>query len=267
MNQAIRRRFDRAGASYESVALVQRDIARRLAALCPTRLTGPVLEIGSGSGLLTRLLAPRCAGGLYVGLDISPGMLGHAAMSGAVKVAADGERPPFPPGSFSFLASASAMHWYGDPARSLPADLELLRPGAAFGLALIVAGTLQEVAETARVTGFGSVLPLREAAFYRQLLEGIPGLAFSMREARHEVVHPSVVHLLKGLKGAGVTHTPGPKVASAVRYREFTRYYTSRFATPEGGVRASYRVAYVLGRTALDADPSCSSPRLPRRQA
>ena len=267
MNHAIRRRFDRAGASYESVALVQRDIAARLADLCPARLPGPVLEIGSGSGLLTRLLAPRREKNTYVALDISPGMLGHAAMPGACKVAADGERPPFAPASFAFLASASAMHWYGNPQRSIPADLALLRPGAEFALALIVTGTLEEVAAAARETGFGSVLPMRETAFYRDLLEAIPGLDFSLEEARHEVVHPTVLHLLKGLKGAGVTHTPGPKVASAQRYREFTRFYASRFAAPGGGVRASYRVAYVRGRTGLDEPRSCNTPRLPSRQA
>jgi malonyl-CoA O-methyltransferase len=266
MNRAIRQRFDRAGASYESVALVQREVATELATLCPARLSGPVLEIGAGSGLLTRLLAPRRTDGPYVALDISPGMLGQAAMPGAVKVAADGELPPFRPGSFAFLASASALHWYGDPARSIPADLRLLAPGGGFALAIIVAGTLAELAATVRMTGFGSVLPLRETAFYRRLLEGMPGLEFSLQEARHEVVHPSVVHLLRSLKGAGVTHTPGPKVASAARYREFTRYYGTHFATPDGGVRASYAVAYFRGRLAAAATP-VSKPRFSSRQA
>jgi malonyl-CoA O-methyltransferase len=265
MNRAIRQRFDRAGAGYEASALVQREVAARLAGLCPPRLDGPVLEIGAGSGFLTRLLVPRLTGGPYVALDLSPGMLTHAAMPGAAKLAADGERPPFAPGTFPFLVSASAMQWYADPARSLPADLALLRPGGSFALAIFVEGTLAELAEASRVTGFGSVYPLRPAEAYASALADVPGIVYTMERERHVVTHVSVVGLLKSLKGAGVTHTPGAKVASAARYRAFLRCYAERFAA-SGGVRATYAVAYFRGRS-LAAPPWVSMPRFSSRQA
>jgi len=264
MTHAIRRRFDRAGASYETVAVAQRRVAADVAARCPDRLSGPVLEIGAGSGLLTRLLVPRLTGGCYVALDLSPGMLVHAAMPGADQVAADGEMPPFLPGSFGFLASASAMQWYADPARSLPIDLALLRPGGAFALAIFTEGTLAELAEASRNTGFGSVHPMRPAEYYRAVLAGLPGIEFSFEEVVHTVAHASVVALLKSLKGAGVTHTPGRKVPSATRYRDFTRYYQERFATADG-VGASYAVAYFRGRLA-EAGLPVSRPRLASHQ-
>lgn len=263
MIHSIRQRFDRAGASYESVALAQRQVAAEVAARCPDRLVGPVLEIGAGSGLLTRLLAPRLTEGCYVALDISPGMLGHAAMPDAVKMAADGETPPFRPGTFGFLASSSAMQWYADPARSLPADLALLRPGGGFALAIFVKGTLAELAEAARATGFGSVHPMRPASYYRDILAGMPNIRFSMEETVHRVSHPTVVALLKSLQGAGVTHTPHRNAPSASRYKAFTGYYLERFATA-GGVGASYAVAFFRGR--LEAPPR-KTPRLSSRQA
>jgi malonyl-CoA O-methyltransferase len=265
MSRDIRRRFDRAGAGYEASARVQREVAIRLAEACPRHLDGPVLEIGAGSGFLTRLLAPRLTVGPYVALDLSPGMLAPAAMPGADKLAADGERPPLTPGTFAFLASASAMQWYADPIRSLPTDLALLRPGGGFALAIFVTGTLAELAETSQATGFGSVLPMREAAFYRRILEGMPGFTWTMEERRHVVTHDSVVALLKSLKGAGVTHTPGAKMASAGRYRDFVRVYAERFAVP-GGVAASYAVAYFRGR-ALESPAAESIPRRSSRQA
>lgn len=265
MTNDIRRRFDRAGSGYEAAAVVQREVAHRLAEACPQRLTGPVLEIGAGSGFLTRLLAPRLEAGPYVALDIAPGMLRPAAMPGAAKLAADGEQPPFSPGTFHFLASASAMQWYADPARSLPADLALLRPGGEFVLALFVEGTLAELAEASRETGFGSVHPMRPAASYRHVLAGLPGLTVTQEETVLRVGHPTVLALLKSLKGAGVTHTPGRKVPSAARYRDFTRYYQERFATPDG-VRASYAVAYFRGRVADVRLPE-STPRRASHQA
>ena len=252
----IRRRFDRAGGSYEAAALVQARVAGDLAGLCPERLTGRTLEIGAGSGLLTRLLAPRLAkGGLYVALDLSPGMLAHAAMPPNVRrLAANGEVVPFAPGAFDFLASASAMHWYADPAASIAANLALLRPGGGFALAVYVAGTLGELEEASQATGFGSVYPMRPAAYYRELFASLPGVVWRMEETRHTVVHDSVRALLKSLKGAGVTHTAGRRVASPERYRNFVRYYQSRFGV-DGGVAASYRVTTISG--VRPASPVC----------
>ncbi len=240
----IRRRFDRAGSTYEDAARVQRLVAARLAALCPPALDGDVLEIGAGSGLLTRELLPRHGGGAYVALDLSPGMLARAAMPGALKVVADGERPPFGPGSFDFLCSASAMHWYADPAASLAANLRLLRPSGGFAIALYVEGTLRELEEASRVTGFGSVYPMRPAAFYKELFDSLPGVAATFAEERHVVTHASVEAMLRSLKGAGVTHTPGVKAGSPRRYREFARYYQENYG--QGGtVGTTYAVAVI----------------------
>jgi malonyl-CoA O-methyltransferase len=237
----IRRRFDRAGASYEGAARVQKLVAARLAALCPSEIHGNVLEVGAGSGLLTRELTPRHEGGVYVALDLSPGMLEHAAMPGAHKVAADGEQPPFRPATFDFLCSASAMHWYADPAASIPADLALLRPGGGFALALYVEGTLRELEEASRATGFGAVYPMRPASFYRGLFANLPGVEATFAEEPHVVEHESVAAMLRSLKGAGVTHTPGTKAGSPKRYRDFVRYYEERFRAG-GGVATTYEV-------------------------
>ncbi|EHJ46101.1 Methyltransferase type 11 [Solidesulfovibrio carbinoliphilus subsp. oakridgensis] len=246
MKRPLQRRFEQAAATYEAAAQVQRLVAARLAALCPATLGAPVLEIGAGSGLLTRALLPRTRGP-YLALDLAPGMLARAAMPGARKVAADGERPPFRDGAFAFLASASAMHWYADPAASIPADLRLVRPGGGFAIALYVEGTLAELAEAAAATGFGSVYPMRPAAFYRELFAAIPGIEWSMEEARQVVTHESVPTLLRSLKGAGVTHTEGRRAGSPARYREFRKYYAERFGTVEG-MPASYAVLYCCGR-------------------
>jgi malonyl-CoA O-methyltransferase len=250
MTGPIRGRFDRAGATYEAAARVQRVVARHLAELCPRALSGRVLEIGAGSGLLTRALAPRLTlGGLYTALDISPGMLENAAMPGAVKLAADGERPPFRPETFDFLASASAMHWYADPAASIAADLRLLRPGGGFAIALYVEGTLGELEEASRATGFGSVYPMRPAAYYRKLFAELTGGRVHIEERRHVVTYGSVGELLRALKGAGVTHTPGVKVGSPSRYRDFVRFYEKCFGTGDT-VETTYVVAMIRSQEA-----------------
>lgn len=247
MTPPVRRYFDRAGATYESVALVQRHVAAHLSSLCPASLAGNVLEIGAGSGLLTRLLTPRHTAGIYVALDIAPGMLAHAAMPQAGKLAADGERAPFVPACFDFLASASAMHWYGNPTRSIPANLALLRPGAGFALALYVEGTLGELREASRATGFGSIYPMHPTGFYTALFASLPHIDWKVSETTHTVHHASVPGMLRALKDAGVTHSPARSPGSPARYREFTRYYAAHFGDASG-VCVSYTVCYLTGR-------------------
>ena len=86
-----------------------------------------------------------------------------------------------------------------------------------------------------------------------------------MEERRHVAIHASVPALLKSLKGAGVTHTPGAKVPSVARYRDFIATYTARYAVPTG-VTATYAVAYFRGRL-LDRPAWVSTPRRESRQA
>jgi Methylase involved in ubiquinone/menaquinone biosynthesis len=153
VDKGVRRAFDRARDTYREAARVQAEVAVECARLAGDGPLGRVLEIGAGCGLLTELLAPRTAGP-YVALDLSPAMLGALPVPGVLRLAADGEAPPLRPGSFDFLASASAMQWFVRPEVALPACLDLLRPGGGFVLALFTEGTLAEPAWAARVSRF-----------------------------------------------------------------------------------------------------------------
>ena len=93
------------------------------------------------------------------------------------------------------------MQWYADPARSLPIDLALLRPGGAFALAIFTEGTLAELAEASRNTGFGSVHPMLENDVDELLeaevqgvrkFQGIPGLVKSNKA--FQIVKEEEIH-------------------------------------------------------------------------
>ncbi len=116
---------------YERDSLVQKAAAEILLGLLALGPEEDVLDLGCGTGHLTRRLAALTTGRV-VGRDPSPGMIAEARAHHA-----DG-RTPFEvgaaeeldaPGRFDAVFCNSAMQWFQEPARALAACRRALRPG------------------------------------------------------------------------------------------------------------------------------------------
>jgi SAM-dependent methyltransferase len=126
--------FDAAAASYATSRpgyppkavefLLGGDGARRSA----------VLDLGAGSGALTRLLA--APGRLVVAADPGSRLLAELSIlaAGAVVVQAGAEALPFADASYDVVTVATAFHWF-DPVRALSEIHRVLRPGGHLALA------------------------------------------------------------------------------------------------------------------------------------
>lgn len=249
MKSCIRNAFDRASRSYEKWALVQRDVARECADLVAARPYDTVLEIGSGAGFLTALLAPRMHARLYLALDLAFGMAKkdvYATLPGVVPLVGDGENPPLAPGRVDLLVSSSALQWYLCPEESIPGNLALIRPGGWFVLALFVQGTLAELEEVSASTGFGSAFPLRPARDYEQIMSQVSGISWESRRATRIMHYDCVATFLRAHQGTGAKATPRMGKIGRQRYANFSREYSERFADREG-VRATYEILYLSG--------------------
>lgn len=92
-----------------------------------------VLEIGLGYGTVSQRLAE--AGGLYQGLDISPGpvaMVNHRlTQSGLEGKARQGSvlQAPFADASFDYVVAIGCLHHTGDLSRAIEECRRILRPG------------------------------------------------------------------------------------------------------------------------------------------
>ncbi|MEW5774774.1 MAG: methyltransferase domain-containing protein [Thermodesulfobacteriota bacterium] len=247
MPASVGRTFSRAARTYGPAAQVQQAVAGTCAALCPAGERGRVLDVGAGTGFLCRALAPRLSWRSYVALDLSPDMLRTHRQNApeALCVAGDGEAPPFAPASFDLLVSASTLQWFAAPERSLPALFRLLRPGGAFSLAVYTHGALAELAAASAASGFGSVLPLRPAGDWLDLLRRA-GAQPQWRTEKRILYFPTVREVLLSLQRTGAAFTPAKRAASRRRYEAFLSAYQDSFATPEG-VPATYSVLYAWG--------------------
>ncbi len=135
MKELLSLRFSRAVETYERWAIPQLESARFLVKL--TEPAGRVLDLGCGTGFVSRFLPPECD---PFGVDISYRMLKAYLREFPGGVLADAERLPFRDRSFDFVLSNFSLHWT-DLDRSLPEALRVARRGV--GIALPVSGSLR----------------------------------------------------------------------------------------------------------------------------
>ena len=129
--------FVRKGAEWDetsALGLPAAAVEAALLRLLPAGNLGRALDIGTGTGRLLELLAPRLSAGL--GVDASRAMLALArarlARPGfshcAVRLA-DMYRLPLPDGGFDIVLMHMVLHHAEDPAAALAEAARVLRPG------------------------------------------------------------------------------------------------------------------------------------------
>jgi ubiquinone/menaquinone biosynthesis C-methylase UbiE len=137
LNRSIRREYDRAAAEYDRRwARYNRASLALLRPWIEGRKLGRVLDVGCGTGNLAGALAEWGASvDAYVGVDLSPGMLGMAAPKfgaggwpGAV-IAGSALALPVATGSFDTVLCASNLHYWPDAGAGLSEIRRVLRPG------------------------------------------------------------------------------------------------------------------------------------------
>jgi ubiquinone/menaquinone biosynthesis C-methylase UbiE len=100
---------------------------------------GRILDVGCGTGLLSRRLERSRSGSRVIGCDFSAGMLQHAAAhpSKVAWVQGDATRLPFQDATFDAIVSTEAFHWFPDQPRALAEFHRVLVPGGRLLVALI----------------------------------------------------------------------------------------------------------------------------------
>ena len=127
--------FGAVAKGYEDHADVQRIVARTVADLASLHAlpeNARILEIGCGTGLLTREIGQRWPSASLVATDLAANMVEHAAdgaMQAGMFLPMDGEHPWFDGPHFDLIVSSLAFQWFDDLELALARLQGLLRPG------------------------------------------------------------------------------------------------------------------------------------------
>ena len=239
----IATRFDAAD-GYEQAARVQRIAAMELARRIGHQYAGGeparILEIGCGTGLLTRELRRLFPHAHITATDIAPRMLARLARhmpddDGLSLHVMDGEAPNLP-GPVDLICSSLAMQWFGKRGSTLHARAALLAPGGRMALTTLAAGSLAQWRAAYDRTGVACPTPHypMPATLQGEWPAGGTGL-WQVAEIIDTPVTP--LAFMRELRAIGATHTGHPPATAGQMRRVLAAADANPFVI-------SYQVAY-----------------------
>lgn len=251
----VRARFNRAHQSYDQYAVVQQEAGRRLEErfewlkLTPKR----ILDLGAGTGQMTRALQARYPKATVIALDLAEDMLGTLPKTGRwIKhrrvVCADMHQLPFMNGSFDIVISNFAIQWSHDLGLLLAEVARVLTPGGALAFTTLGPDSLLEcrrawatVDAGMHIHGFLDMHDVGDAMVAACLADPV------LDQERLTVYYPTAQALLHELRGVGVGNTLFDRSAGLTGRRKWQGFLAALTAQNEpSGIPLTYEVIYGL---------------------
>jgi malonyl-CoA O-methyltransferase len=235
----IRRAFDRAAASYDAAAALQRQVCQLLLDRSPDAAPRSILDAGCGTGYARGLLAGRWPAAQVTAADFAPAML--AAAGGGV--CADIEALPFIDACFDFYWSNLTVQWC-DVRRALSEAARTLAPGGRLAVSSLGPATLSELRDA--FSGSDRHRHVLEFAPAAELGDACATAGFTNTELTTQVLrlhHADVKSLLQGLKALGanqVGRDRRPGLLGRKAWQTLQRRYETR--REAAGLPVSYEV-------------------------
>lgn len=231
---AVARAFDRASASYDAAAVLQREVCTEVLERVGHFGLQPrvILDAGAGTGQGAHGLAQRFPSALVLAVDLAPGMLVEAGrrmgwrdrfLGGRfghpfARVVGDVCRLPLADASVDLVFSSLMLQWCDDLDAALRELRRVMRPGALLAFSSLGPDTLRELREAwAAADGGEHVNPfvdvhdvgsaMARAGFVEPVLDvdrlvrDYPDAASLMREIRQIGARNSLAGRARGLTG------------------------------------------------------------------
>lgn len=252
---SVRRSFERAADGYDTTAVLQQEIGARLLSRLEYIKLQPeaVLDLGAGTGLLSKALQDRYKKSRVVALDFALPMLKKVRRHrvGLLRkldcICADAVRLPFADASFDLVFSNLMLQWC-QPAEDYFREIRrVLRPDGLFMLTSFGPDTLKElrqawseVDEGIHVHGFTDMHDLGDALLQTGFAE--PVMDMEVLTA----TYPDLVSLLRDIKGVGASYASIDRSRGLMgksRYLAFEQAY-EQFRDATEKLPATYEVVY-----------------------
>jgi malonyl-CoA O-methyltransferase len=255
----VRRSFDRAAADYDRVAVLQREVGNRLLERLDYIRLQPadIVDIGAGTGHLSKSLAQRFKQARVIALDLAPNMLRsarrHAGTLARLRrrqyfVCGDAERLPLADQTADMVFSNLTLQWCGDLERVVSEFRRVIKPGGLVLFSTFGPDTLKElrdswatVDQAVHVSAFIDMHDIGDA-----LLRG--GFADPVMDAERFTLTYSDAHMvMKELKLLGAHNAASGRsrgLTGKGRLRAMTAAY-ERYRD-NGSLPATFEVVYGL---------------------
>lgn len=271
----VRASFDRAAATYDAAAILQKEVRVRMLARLDYLRIAPeiILDAGAGTGHAGRALAERYQGSRVVALDIALGMLRRAEAGqpwwrqwlghGRRSVCADIEQLPLASQSMDFIWSSLAIQWCNDLDATFAGMARVLRPEGLLMFSTFGPDTLKELraalaADPAHVhvSRFIDMHDIGDALVRN-------GFAAPVLDVEHfELTYDDVIGVMRDLKAIGARNAAQGR-RRGLEGKGFLRLLTENYERfrRNGKLPATFEVVYGHAWKAPAADlPAGVSP-------
>ena len=235
----VRRSFDRAAASYDSAASLQREVCELLLTSLSDADPATILDAGCGTGYALGLLAGRWPAARLLAADFAPSML-TAAGGG---VCADIESLPFAASSFDLYWSSLTVQWC-DARRVAREAARTLRPGGRLAISSLAAGTLVELRDAFAATDrHRHVLDFEPPQSLADACDAAGFADIALRSHTLRLHRASLAELLRELKALGANQV-GPGRRQGLLGRKAWQAVEQRYEQHReaAGLPATYEV-------------------------
>jgi malonyl-CoA O-methyltransferase len=248
-----RRSFERAADRYDEVAVLQREIGKRmLERLDLVRLQpATVLDVGAGTGFTSDGLLRRFPKAQVIALDFAVRMLRHARRKGTWLrrprcLCADAEHLPLADASVDLIYSNATLQWCNDLDGTFGEFLRVLRPGGLLTFTTFGPDTLKELRQAwSRADGNSHVSPFADMHDVGDSLVRARFAEPVMDVERMTLTYKEVTDLMRDLKLLGahnVTDSRSRGLTGKGRLRAMMQAYEA--FRQDGRLPAAYEVVH-----------------------
>jgi malonyl-CoA O-methyltransferase len=265
----LRAAFDRASAGYEAAAGLQARVAAELLERLTAFEFAPrvVLDLGCGTGRVTRELRRRYRRALVIALDLSPGMLREARRNQPLwrrfaRLNADALRLPLADASVDLVFSSLVLQWCEPLEQAFAEVRRVLAPGGFFAFSTLGPDTLKELrAAWAEADGLSHVHRFLDVHDVGQRCAG-SGLTEPVLDVdRIELAYPDTRALMRDLKAIGAHNVTAGRPRSLMGRSRLERMSRAYEAFRRGGsLPATYEVIYGASWGAPDTARAAAHP-------
>ena len=249
-------RFSAAAATYDRHARPQLALAQSVISMLPEIYPEQILDLGAGTGQLTRLLTHYFPNVPIDAVDLAEKMIEISRAKFTdfpqLKWIVDDAQTYLGKTPYPLIVSSSALHWVSDLSATFENIFHNLEPGGTFALGMMLKGTLKELHKLRTAIAPGKT-PEVTLPTFEETKAALQVAGFLLERCKHseeEVIYPDASNFLRALHEQGVTSgkvSMGNAPLSRTELGQLVADYQDDYAS-DHGVFATYETAIFLLR-------------------